>query len=157
MIAVYIALGVVLVLLIYVVVAYNRFVAQRQLITDSWRDIDVELQRRHDLIPNLVATVKGYAAHEKAIFEAVATARANAIQAAGASPADRERAESDVTQRLVGSSRSPRPTPTSRPARTSSSSSTSSATPRTGWPRPVASTTATSATTTPACSRSRRT
>ena len=100
MIAVYIAIGLVAALAIYVIVAYNRFVAQRQLITDSWRDIDVELQRRHDLIPNLVATVKGYAAHEQAIFEAVATARANAIQAAGASPTDRERAETDVTQRL---------------------------------------------------------
>ena len=100
MIAVWIGVGVLVALVSYVIVAYNRFVAQRQLITDSWRDIDVELQRRHDLIPNLVSTVKGYAAHEQAVFEAVAAARTEAIQAAGASPADREPAETEVTQRL---------------------------------------------------------
>ncbi len=102
MIAVWIALGVVIVLALIGIVSYNRFVAQRQLITDSWRDIDVELQRRHDLIPNLVAAVKGYAAHEKAVLESIAAARASAIRAATGTTADRERAETAVTQRLGG-------------------------------------------------------
>ncbi len=102
MIALWIALGVVVVLAVTTVVSYNRFVSQRQLIIDSWRDIDVELQRRHDLIPNLVSTVKGYAAHEKAVLESIAVARAAAIQATGQSHAERERAETAVTQRLGG-------------------------------------------------------
>jgi LemA protein len=100
--ALWIALGVVVLLTIMAIVSYNRFVAQRQLITDSWRDIDVELQRRHDLIPNLVATVKGYAAHEKSLLESIAAARASAIQATGRAPAEREQAENAVTQRLSG-------------------------------------------------------
>ena len=102
MIIVWIVIAVVVVLVVMSVVSYNRFISQRQLITDSWRDIDVELQRRHDLIPNLVSTVKGYAAHEKAVLESIATARAAAIQALGSSPADREQAENAVTQRLTG-------------------------------------------------------
>ncbi len=102
MIVVWVVLAVLVVVAIVGIVSYNRFVAQRQLITDSWRDIDVELQRRHDLIPNLVATVKGYAAHEKAVLEAIAAARASAIQAAGGTTADRERAESAVTRGLGG-------------------------------------------------------
>ncbi len=102
MIAVWIALGVVAVVAMIGIVSYNRFVGQRQLIADSWRDIDVELQRRHDLIPNLVATVKGYAAHEKAVLESIAAARAAAIQAVSATTAVRERAETAVTQRLGG-------------------------------------------------------
>ncbi len=102
MIALWIALGVVVLLALVAVVSYNRFVSQRQLIIDSWRDIDVELQRRHDLIPNLVSTVKGYAAHEKGVLEAIAAARAAAIQANGQPPSDRERAETAVTQRLGG-------------------------------------------------------
>jgi LemA protein len=101
-IAWWIAIAVVVLVVLMGIVSYNRFISQRQLVTDSWRDIDVELQRRHDLIPNLVATVKGYAAHEKAVFEAVAAARATAIQAAGGSTADREKAETTVTQRLGG-------------------------------------------------------
>ena len=102
MIIVWIVIAVVFVLVVMTVVSYNRFISQRQLITDSWRDIDVELQRRHDLIPNLVSTVKGYAAHEKAVLESIATARAAAIQALGSSPTDREQAENAVTQRLAG-------------------------------------------------------
>ena len=102
MIALWIVLGVVVVLVLVSIVSYNRFIAQRQLITDSWRDIDVELQRRHDLIPNLVATVKGYAAHEKSLLESIAAARAAAIQAASSTPGDREQAETALTQRLSG-------------------------------------------------------
>ncbi|HEY7073668.1 MAG TPA: LemA family protein, partial [Acidimicrobiales bacterium] len=54
-------------------VSYNRFVRQRNLVAESWRQIDVELVRRHDLVPGLVATVQGYATHERALFEMVET------------------------------------------------------------------------------------
>jgi len=81
--AVYVLIGVVVVLGLALVVSYNRFVRQRNLVQESWRQIDVELTRRHDLVPNLVETVKGYAAHEKAVFSAVTEARAAAIGAGG--------------------------------------------------------------------------
>ena len=67
------------------VISYNRFVKQRNLVEESWRQIDVELHRRHDLIPNLVETVKGYAAHERETLEAVVRAR-NAALAAPSTP-----------------------------------------------------------------------
>ena len=60
--------------IIYVVLTYNTLVALRNHIRDAWGNIDTELKRRYDLIPNLVATVKGYATHEKEIFENVAKA-----------------------------------------------------------------------------------
>lgn len=77
----YIGLGVLVVLLFAVGASYNRFVRQRQLVAESWRDIDVELGRRHDLIPNLVQTVKGYAAHERTVLEQVTQARVAAQRA----------------------------------------------------------------------------
>ena len=83
MIGVYIAAGVVGFLLIFLGVSYDRFVRQRNLIKESWSNVDTELRRRYDLIPNLVTTVKGYAAHEKEIFEKVAEARAAAIAQTG--------------------------------------------------------------------------
>ncbi len=61
---------------------YNRLVHLRNLARESWRDVDTELQRRYDLVPNLVSTVKGYAAHEQKTFEAVTAQRANAMAAA---------------------------------------------------------------------------
>ena len=61
---------------------YNRLVRLRNMVTESWRDIDTELQRRHDLIPNLVSTVKGYAAHEREVFDSVTALRTGAMQAA---------------------------------------------------------------------------
>ena len=63
MLALWIVLGVLVLLAIVGVVAYNRFVSQKQLIKDSWANIDTELRRRYDLIPNLVETVRGYAGH----------------------------------------------------------------------------------------------
>ncbi|MDO8587704.1 MAG: LemA family protein [Armatimonadota bacterium] len=69
----------VLFFLIWIVVIYNRLVNLRNVISESWSDVDTELRRRHDLIPNLVETVKGYAAHERQIFETVAEARSKAI------------------------------------------------------------------------------
>ncbi len=74
---------VVLVPLLYVVGIYNRLVNLRNTVTESWRNVDTELQRRYDLIPNLVETVKGYAAHERAVFESVAQARAAAVASKG--------------------------------------------------------------------------
>ena len=65
----------VLVPLVWAVATYNRFVALRQHLRESWADVDVELKRRHDLIPNLVETVRGHAAHERAMLEAVTAAR----------------------------------------------------------------------------------
>lgn len=66
----------VLLLVIYVILQYNGLVALRNHITESWSDIDTELKRRYDLIPNLVEVVKGYAAHESAVFEKVTALRA---------------------------------------------------------------------------------
>lgn len=62
-----------------VVASFNRFVSQRQFVENSWSTVETELQRRYELVPNLVATVKGYAAHERETFEAVARARAAAL------------------------------------------------------------------------------
>lgn len=64
----------------FVIYAYNRFVALTQRTAEAWADIDVQLKRRYDLIPNLVETVKGYAAHERGVFDDVTNARAQATQ-----------------------------------------------------------------------------
>ena len=61
------------------VAAYNRFVSQRQFVENSWSTVETELQRRYELVPNLVATVKGYATHERETFEAVVMARSAAV------------------------------------------------------------------------------
>jgi LemA protein len=90
--ALWVVLGLVALVVIFGIVSYNRFVSQRQLIKDSWANIDTELRRRYDLIPNLVETVKGYAAHERAVFENVTRARAAAAAATG-SPAEQAAAE----------------------------------------------------------------
>lgn len=71
---------VVAVLALYVVFAYNNFVKLTQRAKEAWADIDVQLKRRYDLIPNLIETVKGYAAHERGVFEEVTAARAKATQ-----------------------------------------------------------------------------
>lgn len=65
---------------VYVIYAYNRFVKLVQRTDEAWADIDVQLKRRYDLIPNLVETVKGYASHERGVFEEVTEARAKATQ-----------------------------------------------------------------------------
>jgi len=68
------------VLALYVAFAYNKFVKLTQRAKEAWADIDVQLKRRYDLIPNLIETVKGYAAHERGVFEEVTAARAKATQ-----------------------------------------------------------------------------
>ena len=77
---------------------YNSLVQLRVRADSAWSDIDVQLKRRHDLIPNLVETVKGYAAHEKGTFENIAKYRSMATQAT--SPADRAQAEGQLTTAL---------------------------------------------------------
>ena len=67
--AFYVAVGLLLLVGLSLLVMYNRFVRQRTLVEESWGGIDVELSRRHDLIPNLVETVRGYAAHEQAVLD----------------------------------------------------------------------------------------
>ena len=82
-------------------VGFNSLVRKRNRTQEAWSQIDVELKRRHDLIPNLVASVKGYAAHESGTFEAVTASRASAISAgAGTSPAAVASAENALTGSL---------------------------------------------------------
>jgi LemA protein len=95
----WVVLGVVVLLVLAVVVSYNRFVSQRNLIRNAWSNIDTELQRRYDLIPNLVETVKGYAAHEREALDAVVQARANAVASTGA-PAAQAAAEGPLVSAL---------------------------------------------------------
>ncbi|HTL84439.1 MAG TPA: LemA family protein [Acidimicrobiia bacterium] len=73
---------IVAVVLLAFLAIYNRFVRLRNMVGESWRDIDTELQRRHDLIPNIVESVKGYAAHEREVFDSVTSLRINAMAAA---------------------------------------------------------------------------
>src|SRR5213594_432833 len=93
MIVVWIVVGVVVLIGLGLVFSYNRFVSQRNLIRNSFANIDTELRRRYDLIPNLVETVKGYAAHEREVFEEVARARSAAAATSGQSPATQAAAE----------------------------------------------------------------
>ncbi len=83
---------------LYVVFAYNGLITLRNRVKEAWSDIDVQLKRRYDLIPNLVNTVKGYAAHESGVFEKVTEARANAMQAGNAH--DKAEAENMLSQSL---------------------------------------------------------
>ena len=76
-----IILAVIILLVLFFVFTYNRLVTLKNRVKEAWADIDVQLKRRHDLIPNLVETVKGYASHEKEIFENVAEARERALSA----------------------------------------------------------------------------
>jgi len=95
----WIVLALVVLIAIGAVLSYNRFVSQKNGIKDAWANIDTELRRRYDLIPNLVNTVKGYAAHEKEVFENVTNARAMATSATG-SPAAQAAAEGPLTAAL---------------------------------------------------------
>ncbi|HOF44685.1 MAG TPA: LemA family protein [Candidatus Pacearchaeota archaeon] len=79
-----IIIGIVVVLLLYIILTYNGLVTLRNRVKESWSDIDVQLKRRYDLIPNLVEVVKGYASHEKETLERVITARNVAMSANGA-------------------------------------------------------------------------
>ncbi|MGA7382580.1 MAG: LemA family protein [Terriglobales bacterium] len=94
----WIILGVLVVIVFVLVGMYNTLIQLRVRCDSAWSDIDVQLKRRHDLIPNLVETVKGYAAHEKGTFENIAKFRSVAMQATG--PADKAAAENQLTGAL---------------------------------------------------------
>jgi LemA protein len=84
-IGLWIVIGVLVIVALAVVASYNRFVRQRNLVQESWRQVDVELTRRHDLIPNLVETVKGYATQERTVLQTVTEARTAAVSASQSS------------------------------------------------------------------------
>lgn len=93
----FVVLGLIVVLGVAVAVLYNVLVQKRQMTHNGWADIDVQLKRRADLIPQLVATVQGYATHERQLFEDV-IAKRNAALAAGDDPAARGEAESALSR-----------------------------------------------------------
>lgn len=95
---VYILLGAVVLFVLWAIFVYNRFITLVQRAKEAWADIDVQLKRRYDLIPNLVETVKGYATHEKTAFENVTNARARAMNAGGIE--ERGKAENMLTGAL---------------------------------------------------------
>lgn len=99
MIALIIILIVVALLVIWAIIAYNGLIRRRNRVDNAWSQIDVQLKRRLDLIPNLVETVKGYAAHERETLEAVINAR-NVALAAAPTPAAQEQADNLVTGAL---------------------------------------------------------
>jgi LemA protein len=100
MTALYVLLAILALAALSVVASYNRFVRQRNLVQESWRQVDVELTRRHDLVPNLVETVKGYAAHERTVLTTVVQARTAAL-AASSVPA-KAQAENALAGSLQG-------------------------------------------------------
>jgi LemA protein len=100
MLAVYIIIGVVVVLLIMFLTIYNGLVRRRNQVKNSWAQIDVQLKRRHDLIPNLVETAKGYMKHERETLEAVTNARNLAQQVSSAGAGERAKAEGELSSVL---------------------------------------------------------
>ena len=93
-----IVLALVIVGTIFVIATYNAFIRLKNLCDNAWSDVDVQLKRRYDLIPNLVSTVKGYASHEKEVLENVTKARAEATTAK--TPAEQSKAENMLTGAL---------------------------------------------------------
>jgi LemA protein len=97
----WIIIGIVAVLVLFLVTTYNRLVTLRQRTSQSWSDISVQLKQRHDLVPNLVETVKGYAAHERGTLDAVVQARNAAVSASsGGSPQAQAQAENMLSGAL---------------------------------------------------------
>jgi len=99
MLGVYVVVGVIGLVILYAIGTYNALVRLRQQVRESWSGIDTELKRRYDLIPNLVETVKGYAAHERETLEAVINARARAVASTG-TPAEQAKDEGMLVQAL---------------------------------------------------------
>jgi LemA protein len=98
MITIYILVGIVVVALLAGITIYNKLIRLRNTVKSSWSDIDVQCKKRYDLVPNLVETVKGYASHEKTVFEKVTQARSMAMQAT--SPAEMAKAENMLRDTL---------------------------------------------------------
>ncbi|MDD2807444.1 MAG: LemA family protein [Patescibacteria group bacterium] len=93
-----IILAIVAILAIWLIVVFNGLIRQKNRVSEAFADIDVQLKRRHDLIPNLIETVKGYATHERELFEKVTAARAAAVNAQGT--AAKGQAENMLTESL---------------------------------------------------------
>lgn len=96
----WIILAVIVAVVVGFIAIYNGLVRLRVLADNAWSDIDVQLKRRYDLIPNLVETVKGYAGHEKQTLESVTRARQQAVELRGGTPEQRAAAENMLTQTL---------------------------------------------------------
>ncbi len=101
MIAAYVIIGILVILLIAFIVIYNRLVKAHNGMKNAWAQVDVQLKRRYDLIPNLIETVKGYMQHERQTLEAVTNARNLAQAASGASVGDRAKAEGELSSILA--------------------------------------------------------
>ncbi|KPK23387.1 MAG: hypothetical protein AMJ70_03595 [Dehalococcoidia bacterium SG8_51_3] len=100
MLALWIVLGIVGVLVIFFIATYNGLVRLRNQVKNAWAQIDVQLKRRYDLIPNLIETVKGYMKHERETLESVTNARNLAQQVASSSAGTRAKAESELSSAL---------------------------------------------------------
>jgi LemA protein len=100
MLAVYIIIGIVVVLAIILFILYNGLVRLRNQVKNAWAQIDVQLKRRYDLIPNLVETAKGYMKHERETLEAVTNARNLAQQVSSAGAGERAKAEGELSSAL---------------------------------------------------------
>ena len=94
----FVILAVAVLFVLYIIVLFNGLVRLRNRVSEAWSDIDVQLKRRYDLIPNLINTVKGYAGHEASVFEKVTAARASAMQAGTAD--DKAQAENMLSATL---------------------------------------------------------
>jgi LemA protein len=94
----WVILGIIAIIAIWAVAIYNGLIRLKNRVDEAWSDIDVQLKRRYDLIPNLVNTVKGYASHEKEVFERVTEARTKAMSAESAG--DKAKAENALSQTL---------------------------------------------------------
>src|ERR671934_1763923 len=96
----WIVIGVIVVLVLWIITIYNGLVAMRQRVNQAFSDIDVQTKQRHDLVPNLVETVKGYAGHERGTLEAVVAARNAAVAARGQGPEQQAAAENMLSGAL---------------------------------------------------------
>ncbi len=100
MIGVWIIIAIIVVLVFYFIIQYNGLVGQKNNAENAWAQIDVQLKRRHDLIPNLIETVKGYMNHERQTLESVTEARTQAVNVSGGSVAEQAKAENALSQTL---------------------------------------------------------
>jgi len=98
MMLIYIILGIIVIAVLAAIAIYNKLVRLRNTVKSSWSDIDVQCKKRYDLVPNLVETVKGYASHEKTVFEKVTQARSMAMQAT--TPGEMAKAENMIRETL---------------------------------------------------------
>ena len=150
----WIVLGVIALLVIWIIIIYNGLVAMRQRVNQAFADVDVQLKQRHDLVPNLVETVKGYASHERGTLEAVVQARNAAMTAQG--PAQMAQAENMLSGALRQLFALAEAYPDLKANQNFMQLQSELATSRTRSPRRAASSTTRCRNTTPASSRSRR-